>query len=544
MTPHFHAPLHLPLRAPLGWINHWHASPQEKPSQPAKHWPSMSIWLAVALLCPGMPAVAQTQTDTTTSLQLAQRLTANSLASNSTQQHLLNALQDLVETHPDILKAKAALEASGHDLSTAERARWPSFKIGTNSGSVDRSSGKENYNAINAEVRMSLIDGGAISAGVRSAQFQQAAQANIVQGTRENTLLDALTALLELQRYEQKADIAAESARIIEQLARIEERRAELGAVGRNDLRQAFSRQASARAQALGLQAQRSDALARFTRYYSFSPQSGWLPALAVPLQWLPISEAQAQQQSEANSVELQEIAQQIAKAEAEVERSEAQRLPTLEAVVGHTYDPKGVLYNDGTRFGLEVNWNFGNGFELRDRIRKAVNELQSQKAQQDAVQRQVREATSSSWGRVQAGRERANQLQDAVAQARAAFEGRRRLLEAGRGSLSQVLDAQLDMQNLMLEQIDAQQDQHINELQLVRTTGALLPTGSSAMRLNQLFQQSDMAANSTLAPARTTSAPKPSVASPTPMHHLPALQLRVARQLQPLSGPRTASWW
>ncbi|MDH5858742.1 TolC family protein [Lampropedia aestuarii] len=503
--------------------------------------PAGLAWTVAAALVLGcLPALAQTPNAAPPpSLQLAQRLSTNSLAGNSSQQRLLEALQTMVDNYPEILRAKAALAAAGQDLNTAEHARWPNFKVGTNSGSVNRSSGKENYNAINAEVRMSLLDGGAISANVRSAEYQQAAQASILQGTRQNTLLEALTALLELSRYEQKAAIAAESANIIAQLAKIEERRAELGAVGRNDLRQAASRQSSARAQQLSLESQRAVALARFTRYYSFSPATGHLPHLSVPAQWLPNSQAQALQQSESSSPELQEIAQQIAKAQAEVERSEAERFPTLEAVASHTYDPKGVLFNDGTRMGLELNWNFGNGFEVRDRIRKAMNELQSQQAQQEAVLRQVRETAASSWGRVQAGRARVSELQAAVTEAGGAFDGRRRLLEAGRGSLSQVLDAQLDMQNLMLELADAQHDQRINELQLVRTTGSLLPEGSSALRMHQLFLHAQV-------PDRTDSVARSAQHSQqlALLTERPALQLRFARHIDTPTRTTAASWW
>src|SRR5690606_14503204 len=150
------------------------------------------------------------------------------------------------------------------------------------------------------------------------------------------------------------------------------------------------------------------------------------------------------------HSAELRESRHMIERATAEVNRSKAQRFPTLAAVVAHTHDPKGVLYNDGTRYGVELNWNFGNGFELRDRILKAINELQAQEAQLEAVRRQVNETASAAWGRWQAGRERAAQLTAAVREARTAFEGYRRLLEVGRGSLSQVLDSQLEMQRLM----------------------------------------------------------------------------------------------
>lgn len=469
-------------------------------------------------------------------LQLAHHLTPGTLAGNQTRLRLLDALQAMLDEYPDVLKARAALESAGHDVHTARGARWPSFKVGTTSGNAQLRRGRESYTAVNAEVRMSLLDGGAIGAGIRSAESQQAAQDSVLSGTRQNVLLDALTALLELHRFESKAAIAAESARIIGQLARIEERRAELGAVGRNDLRQAASRQAGALAQQHALESQRMDALARFTRYYNFTPEHGWLPQLQVPAQWMPASESAALQSSESHSPELQEIAQKIDKAQAEVERSKAQRFPTLAAVVAHTRDPSGVLYAEGTRYGFELNWNFGNGFEMRDRILKAINELQSQQAQQEAVRRQIREAASAAWGRSQSGRLRETQLASAVSEARAAFEGRRRLLEVGRGSLAQVLDAQLDMQRLMLDEADAIYDQRINELRLVRTTGQLLPPQAPDHWLGALFAPQDTAApGAAHRPAAAGAMPLPAPEATLSASAEPQrLQLRLEQQLRP----------
>lgn len=421
-------------------------------------------------------------------LQLAQRLEPTSLADNSARQKLLNALTAMLGNHPEIQQANANLLAAGYDVDTARSVRWPSFKVGTDSGSIDTSRGKENYNTINAEVRLNLLDAGSMSAGVKSAQSFEQAQTQVVQGTRENILLEALTALLELQRYEQKARISQESARIVGQLASIEERRAELGAVGRNDLRQAASRQASARAQQLSQEAQRQEAQARFVRYYRFTPSAQWLPSLEVPQDWLPANENAASEAALANSTEMHELDGLIAQANAEIERSKADRFPTVQAVVNHTYDPKGVVYNDGTRMGVELNWDFGNGFELQDRVRKAVSQLQAQQAKQDSIRRQVQESASASWSRVQAGQARTAELAQAVEDARAAFDGRRRLLEAGRGNLSQVLDAQLDMQNLLQEHTDAVYDLKIAQLQLVRTTGTLLPLNTDSAWLGLLF--------------------------------------------------------
>jgi len=452
-------------------------------------------------------------------LQLAPQLTPGSLADNQSQRQLLQALHEMLNAHPDVLKARSALESAGHDLNSAKGARWPSFKAGTSSGTASIAQGqrRESYTAINAEVRMSLLDGGAIGAGIRSAEEMEAAQDSVLYSTRQNVLLEALTALLELHRFERKAQVAAESAAIIGQLAHVEQRRAELGAVGRNDLRRAASRQASALAEQHALQAQRLDALARFTRYFNYTPTGTALPDLQVPAYWLPANEPAALLAAENHSSELRESRHMIERATAEVERSKAQRFPTLAGVVAHTKDPKGVLYNAGTRYGVELNWNFGNGFELRDRILKAINELQAQEAQQEAVRRQVQETASASWGRWQAGREREAQLSGAVREARSAFDGYRRLLEVGRGSLSQVLDSQLEMQRLMLDEADARYDQRINGLRLIRTTGQLLPAQLPDQWLDRLFAApADGSPPSALASAAypgAGAAPTPSIA-------------------------------
>ena len=492
-----------------------------------------SLAASVLVAAHSLPVQGTATPSTAPPLQLAQQLTPGSLAVNQSQKQLLQAVYEMLDAHPDVLKARAALESAGHDLNSAKNARWPSFKVGTSSGnaSIGQGQRRESYTAINAEVRMNLLDGGAIGAGIRSAQGMEAAQDSVLYSARQNVLLEALTALLELHRFERKAQVAGESAETIGQLAHVEQRRAELGAVGRNDLRRAASRRASALAQQHELQSQRMDAIARFTRYFNYSPTGKTLPELEVPDYWMPASEQAALQAAETHSSELRESRHLIEKATAEVERSKAQRFPTLAGVVAQTKDPKGVIYNEGTRYGLELNWNFGNGFELRDRILKAINELQAQEAQQEAVRRQVQEAASAAWGRWQAGREREAQLTDAVREARTAFEGYRRLLEVGRGSLAQVLDAQLDMQRLMLDEADALYDQRINGLRLVRTTGQLLPRELPEHWLDRLFDQPTLSRIPGPAPAAPAPAPAYAGAMPDAPH--PPLLLTQRLQLR-----------
>ena len=523
---------------------------QQRPSLRLACALATALWLSTT-------AFAQSPNRPAQGLELAQRLEPSSLADSSARTQLLDALAVMLSTHPEIQQAKANLQTAGLEVDMARSVRWPNFKVGTQSGSTDTNHGKESYNTINAEVRLNLLDAGSMSAGIQAAESFAQSQTEVVQGTRQNILLEALTALLELQRYAQKALIAQESASIVGQLARIEERRAELGAVGRNDLRQAASRQASARAQQLGQEALQQEAQARFVRYFRFTPAAQWLPTLTVPTAWLPANENAASEAAQASSTELHELDGLIAQANAEIDRSKADRFPTVQAVVNHTYDPKGVVYNDGTRMGVELNWNFGNGFELQDRVRKAVTELQAQQAKQDSLRRQVQESASASWSRVQAGQARTASLTEAVDEARAAFEGRRRLLEAGRGNLSQVLDAQLDMQNLLQESTDAHFDLKIAQLQLVRTTGTLLPQQAGSAWLAPLFglENSEAAppqvqsARAALPRTPSTKRDKTAPARPSPAQYASAVRLQAdkALHLPPTDTrqPRArASWW
>lgn len=490
-----------------------------------------TLLCGTALACAAQARAAEPSHPAQRGLQLAMGLTPASLAGTSAQHRLLEALEALLDEHPDVVQARAARESAYSDVETARSNRWPKLKVGTSSGSAAVAQGERrvSYNAVNAEVRMRLVDGGAVGAEIRAAESQAEAQDSALHSMRQNVLLEALTALVELQRYEDKVRIAAESAEIIAQLARVEERRAELGAVGRNDLGQAASRRASAQSQQHALEAQRDEAQARFVRYFNYRPDSPWLPALQPPPHWLPATEAAARDAAEAHSSELVEADHQVERARAEVERAKAERWPTLAAVVSHSHDPKGILYNAGTRYGMELNWNFGSGFELRDRILKATHALESQLAQRESVRRVVHETASTAWARWEAGRKRQAELQLAVREARGAFEGYRRLLEMGRGSLSQVLDAQLDMQRLMLDEVDAIHDQRIHALRLARTTGQLLPRERPDHWLVPLFLAGEPPAGTPVVLAQAAAG-------------APRLRLRLDTRLRRLTPPGDAS--
>lgn len=407
----------------------------------------------------------------------AHRLATPSVTVSGEVVRIKQALQLLAQDHPEVLSAQAAELTSGFEVEAARQARYPRFKVGSATGNYNSGAdgaSTQSYQLVTAEARMALIDGGAISARQRAAKAGSLAQQEATVSTSQKVVLDAITAYLQLQRFELKRELAGNATRVVAELSRAEQRRVQLGAAGQNDLRMAAARQASIAAREADFAAQRDEALAKFQNYFGFEPEPRRLPVLATPASWAIESQAEALRRAESRSTELAEGRGRVEKAQALVDQQEASVWPTVEAVVVKTKDPRGVSPSEPTRAALELNWNFGSGFDRQLRVKSALAEVENQRAKLEGARRNLFEATHSAWGRSQSGRERERQLKDAVRESGEAFRGRRRLLEFGRETLPNVLDAQLDYYTLLQDYIDAVFDQRITEFRLARATGEL----------------------------------------------------------------------
>ncbi len=410
-------------------------------------------------------------------LMLARHLSTPSIGATSYAERVKAALIALSQDYPEVQTAQAAANTSSFGVDSARQARYPRFKVGTSSGTYNSGlagAKTQDYSLITAEARISLIDGGAMSAAVKAAEAGKDADDEAVITTSQKVVLDALTAYLQVQRFDIKKQIAHKATEVVADLSKAEARRVALGVSGDNDLNMASARRASVAARESDFQAQRDDALAKFRNYFKFNPNTDSLPVLAAPPQWRIASEDEALRLAEARSTEITEAQGRIERARALYDQQDSSLYPTVDAVVVKSKDPRGVSPQDPTRAAFELNWNFGSGFDRQLRMKSALAEIANQEAKLEGVKLNLFELTSASWSRTVTGRERERQLMDAVSTSGQAFRGRRRLMEFGRETLPKVLDAQLDYYNLLFDYIDAVFDLRISELRLARTTGEL----------------------------------------------------------------------
>jgi outer membrane protein TolC len=414
---------------------------------------------------------------TAPNLMLARRLSTPSIGAASYAQQVKQALIALSQEYPEVLTAQAAANTSSYSVDAARQARYPRFRFGTasgnyNSGAVNAKT--QNYTVLTAEARVSLIDGGVMNAAQRAAEAGNQADDEAVVTTSQKVVLDALTAYLQVQRFDLKKQIAHRATEVVAELSKAEARRVALGVSGDNDLNMAASRRALVAARESDFEAQRDEALAKFRNYYKFSPNPDSLPVLAAPPQWRITSQDEALRRAESRSTEIAEAQGRIARAKALADQQDASLYPTLDAVLVKSKDPRGVSPQDPTRAAFELNWNFGNGFDRQLKLKSALAEVANQEAKLEGVKNNLFELTSASWARTVSGRERERQLMEAVSTSGQAFRGRRRLMEFGRETLPKVLDAQLDYYTLLFDYIDGVFDLRISELRLARTTGEL----------------------------------------------------------------------
>ena len=446
---------------------------------------ALASLMMVALLGSGLARAADAVT-----LLPARQLTTQSLLVSSQTERVRQGLLKALATHPEVLGVVAAKESAGYQVEAAQYARLPRLQLASGAGSTSTDvGGEKDYNVLSLNARMTLIDGGVMGARVDAARANDEASGAAVRATRQKVALDALTAYLQVLRHNHKRDAAGRAIQALDELVRLEQRRADLGATGENDIRLAQSRRATFAAKRHEFESQLADASAKFETYFGFQPEVATLPALMLPGHWsIPAALDDALSQAQANSSELAEARSRVENAQALVKQYEAARFPSLDVVWTKTHDPRGVVYNDATRTGVEINWNFGNGFELQLRVKTALAEVANQESKYEAARLNLMQLTSTAWGQARAGKDKTAEMVSAVSEAAALLHGRRRLMEFGRETLVQVLDAQVDYELQVLDFIDAVIDQRINELRMARVMGFMDEQSWGTTWVNQVF--------------------------------------------------------
>ena len=309
----------------------------------------------------------------------------------------------------------------------------------------------------------------------RSAEAQVFAARETLRNTEQNTLLDAVTAYMNVLRDTALVELQKQNREAVRELLRATRDRFNVGEVTRTDVAQAESRLAAAESALSAAEANLSASRAVFARVIGEDP--GKL-APGRPIEHLlPASMDLALAAGFTQHPAIAAARYGVDAASLQVKVAEGALLPTvtLETSVQHRYDLASTveMQTAAQIVGRLTVPIFQGGIEY-SRIREAKETLGQRRLEVDVARDQVRAAVVQSWGLHQAARFQVEAAQAQVRATEIALNGVREEARVGQRTTLDVLNAQAEVVTARSALVTAQRDRVVASYSLLAGMGRL----------------------------------------------------------------------
>ncbi|TVR83816.1 MAG: hypothetical protein EA405_03100 [Rhodospirillales bacterium] len=408
-------------------------------------------------------------------------------ASPGLTQPLEPELQHLLAEHPQIRARQSELVSAEREVERAFAGYLPrvdaSGSVGPTHTQTDvrELAGIGPFEEVSQTARLTVtqnvFDGFETPARVKVARLNADIARTALEGTRQGILFDGIAAYVDVLRQEQLVAIARLSEESIRRQAELEDERVIRGAGIAVDVLQAKARLQIAVERRVALEGALQNAITRYIQVFGHPPVVAAMSDPSFPAGVLPDSLHLALTIAEAESPAIisSVLTMQVASERRRLAR--AGYYPRLE-VVGSARVEQDFDLLPGTRRDLSVmlqaTWTLFNGFATRAGVAQAAADFEASRNNHDFVMRNVAESTRLAWQQYLTQRQRVDLLDNAVAIAAEAFDARRRLREAGRDTVIDVLIAEDEVNNARINLTDAKYQAEIAAYQILLALGRL----------------------------------------------------------------------
>ena len=295
--------------------------------------------------------------------------------------------------------------------------------------------------------------------------------------TQQGILFEGVSVYLEVLRNLRLVQLGAEKEATIQQQFELEDERVQRGAGITLDVLEAKKRLQVAKERRVAFDGSLRDSISRFFQVFGHEPIIDNMTMPTPPLGLLPenlesaISAAMSSHPAIHNSETRIEIAQEqrtIAK---------AAFYPTVDLVAEWSYEDD-LSATRGSRRDytakVQANWDLFSGFATRAGVAQASHNYLSSIDANNFLKRKIAEETRLAWSGLDISRQRVTLLQNAVNIASEVFTGRRKLREAGKETVINVLDAESGLFDARIQLVSAQHDARISVYRLLSAMGQL----------------------------------------------------------------------
>jgi len=408
-------------------------------------------------------------------------------------------LQGLIDSHPKIREAEKTLESRRSSIDQAIADYYPTVSVTSEIGpqyvdtpttrakaSNDGQPWEGVLNTVNLNVTQNVFDGFSTSSQVRIAHINREVAELSLEGTRQSILFEGVKAYIDVLRQRRLMEMARENERTIQRQLNLEDERVRRGSGVTVDVLQAKSRLQIAKERRVGYEGALQNAISTYEQVFGHVPDLANMIDPAPPAEVIPSNLERATDialienpalLSGATSVELSR----------EQRRSSASSLyPTLDVIGDANYEKKNNTVNGIRRdysVLLTASWELFSGGSTLAQQEVSNYGYQAALDNYEYTTSKVIEQTRLSWQSLITSRHRKQLLGNAVNIAAEVFQSRKKLRDAGKETVINVLDAENEVNNAQINYTTATYDERVAVYQLLLAMGRLMPEYMVAAR-------------------------------------------------------------
>jgi adhesin transport system outer membrane protein len=367
-------------------------------------------------------------------------------------QTLHAAVEQAIQTNPEVLASASQRLATDEQLKQAQAGYWPRLDLDAGYGRerLDTADTRvlgmsettlTRHNAA-ATLSQMLFDGFAVKSEVARQRARVDSSANSVAATAEDIALRTVGAYLEVLRRLETVAFAADSLDAHQRIYELVKLRADSGVGRRADLDQVEARLALARANLRAEQSGLQDAEVTFLRVVGTAPHGLVKPVSMMTM--LPLTKKAALDTALANHPALKSAQADLSAATAQHEEAKAALSPRLDLELSAIHDRDLIIGRDQELTAmLRVRYNLSRGGADLARVNETRHLIQQASEIVSRTQREVAESVSLAFNAYLTARERIGMLKqyaDSSEATRAAYAEQYRI---GQRTLLDLLNAE-----------------------------------------------------------------------------------------------------
>lgn len=410
-------------------------------------------------------------------------------ATSASAQRLETELVDLLANHPQIRAQRSAVESARKGIDRAFSRYLPRLDLNANIGptyietdsrdQVGLGPFDETQKVARLSLTQNVFNGFQTPAQVKIARLNTEVAERTLDGTEQDVLFNGIKAYLDILRNRRLVELARLNEDSIRLQTQLEDERVIRGAGITVDVLQAKSRLQIAKEQRVAFEGALEDAVSRYVQIFGHAPESATMADPNPPVDVLPrnIEEALAIATAENPAISGSLATVEVASERRTLARSDY--FPTIDVVGSVDYEEDFDLQQGVRRDHsvlLQATWNLFNGFATSAGVAQAAHDFRASQDNHEFVNRGVAEATRLAWQQLRTARDREELLANAITISEEVLESRRKLREAGKETVINVLISEDEVNQARINFTVARYDAATAVYQVLLAIGRLNP--------------------------------------------------------------------